>query len=78
MLSPERLELRAQRAAGQSAIERRHHADLRLCQRRQHAQQVVAGNQDVAVVDDDVLVAGLRQHLRKIADLAIEAERCGQ
>ena len=43
-------------------------------ERSKHAPQIIARDQNVTVIDDDVLVARLRQHLSKITDFAVEAQ----
>ena len=70
----ERLQLRAECPPGDTAVKCRHHADCGILERRHHSPQIIGRYHDVAVVDDDVLIARLRQHLRQIADLAVQAE----
>ena len=43
-------------------------------ERSNHFSQVIARHADIAVVDDEIRVPGLRQHLQEIADLEIHSE----
>ena len=44
------------------------------CERREDACEVVRADADVAVVDDEVVIAGVGHKLREIADLAVGTE----
>ena len=71
----ERFQSRSQGRAGNAAIKTSHQA--RLCGSASgavHSPQVVGLNPDVAVVDENVFVLRLRQHLRQIADFGIGAQ----
>ena len=72
--------LLARQAVGAAAIGRGDHADGAIARRRwresrHDGREVVGRDDDVAVVDDDVGIARMRQHLDEVRDLAVGAER---
>src|SRR5947209_805674 len=66
--------LGTQRVRGNSAIRTGHHSHLLTAKRRHHATQVIRSDKDVTVIDQDVLVAGVRQHLHHVAGFAVVAQ----
>src|SRR5579863_2052311 len=69
-----RFQSRSERRRRDSAVEARDHADVVLRERQDHIAKVVRVDANIAVIDEDVLVPTLAQHLFKIADLHICAE----
>ena len=50
---------------------------MRIGKRGHHPPEVIAWDDNVAVINDDVLITSLRQHLREIADFSVEAKDFG-
>ena len=67
-------ESRAEGARRFAAVEAGDEADLRVGERRDYLLQVARFDADVAVIDEQDFVAGVGEHLRKIADFDICAE----
>jgi len=65
---------RSQRRPGHSAVEASDHSDAWVGQRRGHPAQVVGCDANVAVVDNQAVIASFRQHLRQVADLHVRAQ----
>ena len=55
----------------------RDHANFFAGETSHHSAQVVRSGNDVAIVDQNVFVSRLRQHLRQRADLPIHAQALG-
>src|SRR5579863_261392 len=73
----ERFQLRAEGWSRHPAIQAGHHAGLLVGQRSDDPAQVVALHADVAVVDDQMIVASKLQHLLEIAHLHVCPENVG-
>ncbi len=70
----DRLKLRAQCVRSYTTIRTSDHTNPGLRERRHHPAKVIGRDVDVAVVDEDVVIPCLGQHLHQIAGLAIVAQ----
>src|SRR5664279_5517104 len=70
----ERLQPGPEGAACQAAVERSHHSDPSAGKGRQHAQQIVARHQDVAIVHQHMLITRMGEHLGQVADFPIQSQ----
>ena len=76
-IDDERAESRPDAGDANAVVEAGYGADAGLCQRRDHAGQIVAVHPHVAVGDDDDVMTDARRHVDEVGDLPIQSVHLG-